>query len=387
MTPEIDRESLGRRTFLRRATLAGLAVAGGPAVLAACSRQDPTVQPSPTAVPTTPVPTAQATDEAQVLVDDVIDFALASDDWEGDFGFVRMRLHPGVVDGTPVHFCRTDASDEAFANEAGLIHVPKLEPLATDDLSGRYVLVADGVADQPTILSSHPGRDDYTPAWRLHRLTWNTEPRLLESLDDVDAAADAGDVAVEETAIVVNAGIIAWGEEHMPVDEELTAYLGGGQLIEPPDLDDGSVVFKLNQCYPSTRYFALDHSLEGPAEATNTVLSPRLQGGPSEAGATARTNVFANGLSGPGPMGAQPSVFDFDSGDPAWSPYWDHYTYQWTDDAEPELLLTQDAIHAARDDGRLEEFPGAPPTEGTVFTVNCPGPILAPPTYDPSGAA
>lgn len=146
-------------------------------------------------------------------------------------------------------------------------------------------------------------------------------------------------------------------------------------------------MFKLGQCYPASRYFVLDHSLGGPAEMTSTVASPRLHGGPTEAGATARTNVFANGLTGPGPMGAQPSVFDFDPGEAAWSPYWDHFLYEWSEDADPELLTTQDQIHAARDDGRLTEFPGMPDTEGEVFTVNCPAPILAPPTYDPAGAA
>jgi hypothetical protein len=43
-------------------------------------------------------------------------------------------------------------------------------------------------------------------------------------------------------------------------------------------------------------------------------------------------------------MGFQPSVFDFDAGE-------------------------------------LDEFPGTPDTSGTVFTVNCPVPVLAPPTF------
>ncbi len=39
-------------------------------------------------------------------------------------------------------------------------------------------------------------------------------------------------------------------------------------------------------------------------------------------------------------------------------------------------------IHEAGDAGELEEFPGVPDTNGTVFTVNCPVPVLAPATFE-----
>jgi hypothetical protein len=119
------------------------------------------------------------------------------------------------------------------------------------------------------------------------------------------------------------------------------------------------------------------------AEMTRTVHSPRLHGTVSDAGAVGRTNVFMNGFEGPGPMGFQPSAFDVDAGDPAWSPYWDHYVYVWRDEVTPRVLTSQTAIHEARDADELDEFPGSPDTGGEVFTVNCPVPVLAPPTYQP----
>jgi hypothetical protein len=76
-------------------------------------------------------------------------------------------------------------------------------------------------------------------------------------------------------------------------------------------------------------------------------------------------------------MGFQPSVFDTQAGDPEWSPYWDHMTYAWADDAEVRVLTTEDELHAARDDGELEEFPGTPDTNGKTFVVNCPVPVIA----------
>jgi hypothetical protein len=80
-------------------------------------------------------------------------------------------------------------------------------------------------------------------------------------------------------------------------------------------------------------------------------------------------------------MGFQPSVFDFDAGDPDWSPYWDHFTYAWMEEIEPRVLTREDEIHTARDAGELDEFPGMPETKGMVFTVNCPVPVLAPSTF------
>jgi len=91
-----------------------------------------------------------------------------------------------------------------------------------------------------------------------------------------------------------------------------------------------------------------------------------------------------NGLDGPGPMGFQPFAFDFTAGEPAWSPYWDHWTYAWKDGVEPRLLTSQTAIHEARDAGDLDEFPGVPDINGQIFTVICPVPVLAPNTFEPA---
>ncbi len=63
-------------------------------------------------------------------------------------------------------------------------------------------------------------------------------------------------------------------------------------------------------------------------------------------------------------MGFQPSVFDVAAGDAAWSPYWDHFAYEWKDRATPKLVRSQDELFGARDAGELNEFPGVPDTKG-----------------------
>ncbi|HXG40990.1 MAG TPA: hypothetical protein VNJ28_08610 [Candidatus Limnocylindrales bacterium] len=215
----------------------------------------------------------------------------------------------------------------------------------------------------------------------MNRARWRDEPSRLASVADVEQAAAGGALEVERTETIMNAPICAWSGGAIGVDRKLRDYLGEGQLIEEPDTSGGEVKFKLHECFPNARYIVCDHSIEPGADMTATVFAPGLHARPTEAEATGRTNVFMNGLPGPGPMKFQPSVFDSDPGDPIWSPYWDHFTYAWSEDATPRVLRTERQVHAARDAGELEEFPGTPDTKGEVFTVNCPVPVTAPATF------
>lgn len=358
----------------RRGLVLGLAGTALPGLLAACSDDDGSGE------ATGPAGAAVDDDvEGTPVVGDLVDFALTSTEWAGAFGFATIRLHKGVVDGNDVYFIRTDVSDETFAKREKLIFVPKLRPLSNAGLSGAAYLFADA-PDQPTVLSSEPGRPDYTPAWRLHNVSFKGAPRKLASVREIDAAAAKGDVSVQDTGIVMNGAIVKWSSGEMPVDDERIEYLGPGQLLEPPDTSGLTGMFKLHECFPGVRYIVCDTSLEPMAEGMNIATSPRLTGS-SKARATGRTNVFMNGVEGSGPMGFQPSVFDSQVGDKKWSPYWDHMTYAWKKSASPRVLKTEQEVHAARDDGELEEFPGTPDTKGEIFTVNCPVLVLAPNTF------
>lgn len=378
--------SMDRRRFFgwagSRGVALGVAGVGLPALLAACGDDDPAIG-APGGNATTKS-AAQAAEEARAIVGDVADFALTSDEWPGAFGFVTMRIRAGAFDGKDVYFVRTDTSDKNFAAAEELVYVPRLATLTGDGLSGAAYVVEGAAADQPVVFSSEPGQDDYTPAWTLHRVKWSGTPRILRSESEVLSAKAAGELSIERTDIVINAGIVKWSNGEMAVDNKKTAYLGKGMLLEPVNTSAMTATFKLGQCYPGSRYFVLDHSMGPMADMTFTAFSPWLQSGPSAAGATGRTNVFMNGVKGPGPMGFQPSAFDFPAGDLAWSPYWDHWTYAWKDGVKPRLLTSQTAIHKARDAGDLDEFPGVPDTKGEIFTVNCPVPVLAPNTFKPA---
>jgi hypothetical protein len=362
-----------RRQLIGRGAVALAAGGGLPAFLAACGDDEDGGSGAGAA--------RTATTEGEPIVGDVRDFALSSDEWEGAFGFVSMRLHRGLADGRECWFIRTDASDEEFARREGLVFAPKLQALAVSRDTNDIYLVEGGVEGQAALISVAPGDRGYTPAWRVNRVRWTAQPRRLTSVDDADHAKRAGDATIQPTQVVLNAPVVKAPGAQIGVDSKLRAYLEGGQLIEEPDTRGREVKFKLHECFPNARYIVCDHSIAPAAEMTRTLFSPGLQAGPRRAGGTGRTNVFMNGIKGPGPMEHQPSVFDSDPGDPQWSPYWDHFTYEWRNGRRPRVLRTERQVHAARDGGELKEHPGTPDTRGEVFTVNCPVPVTAPATF------
>ncbi len=371
----MDTRYVPRRRFLAL-TAGGLAAL---AIGAACGDDD---EPAPTATtgssPSAGSANAAGAQKGAVLVGDVLDHALSDSRWTGEFGFVTFKLHTAVVDGQPAYFIRTDASDEAFAKTEKLVHVP-LMAKATSPAKGAadIFLFVNGLADQPVVLSTAPNRADYTPAFVINRVTFTGQATRLGSAGEVAAAVSAGRARVERTKIVVNYPVVKWPGGEMPVDTEKTAYLGGGQLVKPVDVAGGKVTFKLHACYPASRYIVTDVSMAPMAGMMNIALAPGADA-LTGSGATAKILVFGNGVKGSGPMGFQKSVMDSSPGDAKWSPYWDHFTFTWNDEPKAAVLKAESALLSAESAGNLKRFPGTPDTNGTLFMVNCPVPVIAP---------
>jgi hypothetical protein len=380
--PQFVGRRLARRQFF------SLAAGGAALALVACGDDDDPPAPTATA-PTanTPPPASSATDtpensttgaQGSVIIGDVLEHSLDPDGWTGDFGFVTFRLHSAWVAGEPAYFIRCDASDAAFAEDEGLVHVPLMEN-ALDAGAGysSIYLFDDAPAGQLPVLSSAPHMDDYSPAYRVFRVRGATGANPLDSEEAIIEAADGGDVELIETRTVVNYPVVKWPGGEMPHDTVREGYLGDGQLLEPVDVDGETVKFKLHACYPASRYIVTDVSMAPMAPMMNIAPSPGTE--PlTDAGATAKILVFGNGVEGSGPMGFQKSVTDTNPGDARWSSFWDHYTFVWDDAATPEVLKSEGAIIRREDAGELERFNGTPDTHPTVSVVNCPVPVMAP---------
>lgn len=368
-----------RRRFLALAA-GGIAL---PIVGAACGDDDdaspatPAVATRAAASPTAPPAVKSGPKQGSVQVGDVLDHALWSEDWKGDFGFVTFRLHEGLVDGQSAYFIRTDVSDRAFAEQEKLVYVPLMAKAAAGGVRGTSRLyVFDGEPDLKPVLSSAPHLADYSPAFLLHRVRFRGAPAQLTSETAVREAERAGTVEVQATSIVVNYPVVKWPGGEMPVDEAKEVYLGGGQLLAPVDVAGKKVKFKLHGCYPASRYIVTDVTM--PEMAAGMKIAPAPGAADlTAAGATAKILVFGNGLPGSGPMGFQKSVTDTIVGDAAWSPYWDHFTFTWKDGRTPRVLKSLKDIEGAEAAGELQRFAGTPDTNGKLFMVNCPVPVLA----------
>lgn len=313
-----------------------------------------------------------------VQVGDVLSHVLWSDEWKGDFGSITFKLHHGLVDGQDAYFIRTDASDKAFAAAEKLVYVPLMQQAIRSGGRGlAAIYLFDNAPSQLPVLSTAPHKADYSPAFRIHRVTFSGDPVPLKSVAEITAAQSAGKLAITQTDIVVNYPVVKWPGGELPNDQVREEYLGDGQLLEPVDVAGAKVTFKLHSCYPASRYIVTDVTMPEMAAGMKIAPAPGARA-LTEAGATAKILVFGNGLPGSGPMRFQKSVTDTSVGDEKWSPYWDHYTLVWKSGVSATLLRSETEIQAAESAAKLDRFPGTPDTKGTLFMVNCPVPVVAP---------
>ena len=375
-------KGMSRRRFLKLTTLSG-----GALVLAACggnSLSNANDSNENTAVSSTNTPEVveQPTEavaseaEAEVVVGDVVDYQLSSDEWEGAFGSVTFKLHEGKFNGQSVYFIRTDGSDPTFSEENGLVYVPLLN--GGQAAAASLYLFSNG--DNLPILSTSPSQEDFTSLFQIKEVTLNEDGLTLESAEAVEAAVADGTATVEEKPIYVNYPVVKWEDDELTVDTEKTGYLGTGQLIEPVNTADMTVTFKLHECYPGSRYIVTDTSASPMAPMMSIAASPPNQA-LVDSGATDEIWVFANGIEGSGVMGYQPAIFDNQAGEPAWSPFWDHFTLRWADEANARVLTSSAEARAALEAGEVELFNGTPDSHPNGFVVNCPVPVLAPNTF------
>lgn len=366
---------VSRRQFLQLTT-----VSSGALFLAACTGgASQVVQEIATAVPATRPPAAATTANSavQVMVKDVIDYVLRSDEWTGDYGKVTFKLHEGKHAGESVYFIRTDASDQTFAQEEGLVFVPLLA-VGKDIAESIYVFDNDHL---PVLSTSPSVGESFTSLLQVKQVTLNDNSLTFDSAEAVEAAVADGNAMMEETAVFVNYPFVKWADGELPVDDEKIETLGKGPLMDPIDTENMTVAFKLHQCFPGSRYIVTDTSLPGmasmmgvsPAAPTQTLL---------DKGGTDEIWIFVNGIPGSGVMGFQPAIFDNKAGQPAWSPFWDHRALKWVDESNARVLRSSTEVREAINAGELEEFLGVPDTHPNGFVVNCPAPILAPNDFE-----
>jgi hypothetical protein len=91
--------------------------------------------------------------------------------------------------------------------------------------------VTNGAAGQRNIVDTVPGQADYSPLWQLNMVTFKSgvTPYLVESMADVDTAAQKGDVTIQKTRTIVNCPVLGFGQKRV-------AGFSNGKVIHYYDL-------------------------------------------------------------------------------------------------------------------------------------------------------
>jgi hypothetical protein len=136
-------------------------------------------------------------------------------------------LVTGFYNGEEVLFIHTEASDPDVAKMLTdmmgphVVLVPELAQAPEPLLANVYVFT-NGVQGmgpfgfQPDVFDSVPGEEGYRPLRTVSLVTWQegATPRELRSVEEIQAAEAAGEVAISLPDIVVNMPILSWPGGH-----------------------------------------------------------------------------------------------------------------------------------------------------------------------------
>lgn len=145
---------------------------------------------------------------------------------EMDTGYSVDDLAPlalAYYEGKTVYFIHPEASDPDVAGVLTemmgpeVIAVPSLADIP-EELLGNVYVFTNGIEAmgplgfQPDVFDSVPGDDAYTPLRAVNLVTWqdDAEPRELMSLEEIEAAEEAGEIVIERPGVVVNMPILVW---------------------------------------------------------------------------------------------------------------------------------------------------------------------------------
>lgn len=144
---------------------------------------------------------------------------------------VYIPIIDAYYNGEVIWFIHTSASTEQMATrleemiDYPVLHVPKLNEIADIDKLGNIYVFKNGVDQSDTepwgggpfgyqidILDSVPGDEEYTPLRNPHMVMWHEDanPEIIESVDQLKEAEQAGRLSINQTDVVVNAPVVEW---------------------------------------------------------------------------------------------------------------------------------------------------------------------------------
>jgi hypothetical protein len=129
----------------------------------------------------------------------------------------------GLYKGQEILFIHTEASDPQVAGMLTrmmgpkVLTVPSLAKIPQDLLADVYVFTNGLKGDGPfgfqvDVFSAVPGDAQYTPLRSVILVTWREggKPRVMGSVEEIQAAARTRAIALKRPGVVVNMPIITW---------------------------------------------------------------------------------------------------------------------------------------------------------------------------------
>jgi hypothetical protein len=181
---------------------------------------------------------------------------------------VRLPLFKAYSQGKVVYYTNFEASDAAFARGIRGAFAPRLAK-AKDDGIDEFFLVTNGVSGQTPVLGSPPGDPDYSPIWRLIRVTWNSGARRTLLTSEADIDAQMANLSETETSIYFNCPVLLLTDDARGTRPRPAPTLAlGPQLISWAIAGGGrtgTALFNVETAWHDGRLFAFLGLEAGPA--------------------------------------------------------------------------------------------------------------------------
>jgi hypothetical protein len=291
---------------------------------------------------------------------------------------VRLPLFRAFTQGKEVYYTNFESSDAAFARMIGGAFAPRLAK-ARDDGTDEFFLVTNGASGQVPVLGSPPGDADYSPIWRLVRVTWKAgaTKKLLTSEDDIDAQGE--NITEEETAIRFNCPVLLVSDDLTGTNLRAAPTLALGPQLLLWDVGRaarrGTALFRVEGAWHDGRLFAflgLEGAPQGlkpnsPLLATVPKLSlDKIASTPSPAHDPVADFWVVDQQEAP-VIDSVPEPED----EQIYSPLWHIHIVTFNTDRRPRTLHSGDEIKAATTAGDVTVItPGPNNAPDAVF--NCP---------------
>ena len=135
----------------------------------------------------------------------------------------ELPVDKGYAEGTEIYFTHTEVSDAKMAEkmavgmQSAVLYVPSLADVPENAVANVYSFT-NGVQGpsmsgfQPSVFDYPPGTEGYTPLRRLNMVTWTneTKARELKTAAKILEAAEAGELTIQQTSVVINMPFIVW---------------------------------------------------------------------------------------------------------------------------------------------------------------------------------